>query len=311
MGGPRAPPIGQVRVVIRTEALTKHYGPVVGIDGLDLRVERGEVFGFLGPNGAGKSTTIRCLLDLIRPTSGRAEVLGHEPQAGGVALRRRIGYLPGELALPADLTVQQALTWYGHLRGGVDAGRVDALCARFDLDRTRRTRALSTGNRQKVGLVQAFMGDPELLILDEPTRGLDPLIQQEFNELVRETRAAGRTVFLSSHILAEVEAVADRVAIIRGGHLIAVDTIEDLKARTPRRVEIRFAAEVPTEPFERLEGVQSVEGYGDLVRLLVDGPMDALVKAVAEHEVVTLASYEPDLEQLFLAYYAEEGDGAG
>jgi ABC-2 type transport system ATP-binding protein len=302
--------ISAATTAIRTEALTKRYGTVVGVEELDLSVRTGEIFGFLGPNGAGKSTTIRCLLDLIRPTSGAAEVLGLDPRADGVGLRRRIGYLPGELALPDDLTVGQTLRWYAALRGGVDSAVIEHLCERFSLDRTRRNRALSTGNRQKVGLVVAFMGEPDLLILDEPTRGLDPLIQHEFNRLVGEVRAEGRTIFLSSHILDEVEAVADRVGIIRRGRLVAVDTIEDLRARTARKVEIRFASTVPPDVFADLPGVQAAEGEGPIVRLLVDGDMDALVKAAARHEVVTLTSHEPDLEELFLAHYAEEAEDA-
>jgi ABC-2 type transport system ATP-binding protein len=289
--------------VIHTEGLTKHYGPIVGIEEIHLDIRAGEIFGFLGPNGAGKTTTIRCLIDLLRPTRGRAQVLGLDPRADGVEIRRRVGYLPGDLALYEELTVREHLCWFAALRGHDDRRRIEALAERFDLDLGRDVGALSSGNRQKVGIVQAFMDEPDLLILDEPTRGLDPLMQQTFNGLVREVREEGRTVFLSSHILDEVEAVADRVGIVRDGHLVAVETIDDLKARTAKTVEITFAEPVPEARFVGLPGVQQVEISGAYARFVVDGSMDALVKTAAQFEVVTVASREPDLEQIFLAYY--------
>ena len=292
---------------IRTESLTKRYGDVVGISEVDLEVRPGEVFGFLGPNGAGKTTTIRLLLDVLRPTEGQVWVLGEDPR-GNAALRRRIGYLPGELSLYDDLTAGELLGWFGALRGGVDRRRLDELLGRLDLDPHRTVRDLSSGNKQKVGLVQAFLHEPELLILDEPTRGLDPLMQQQFNRLVREARDEGRTVFLSSHVLDEVQAVADRVGIVRAGRLVAVEPVAELHAQAVREVEIRFAEAVPAEAFEGLEGVREAhvaDGHG---RFVVDGSADALVKAAARFDVVTISGREPDLEDVFLAFYTE-GEG--
>jgi ABC-2 type transport system ATP-binding protein len=295
--------------VILTEGLTKHYGTTPALQGLDLDVRRGEVYGFLGPNGAGKTTTIRLLLDFIRPTAGRLRVLGVDPRAGGAAPRRRIGYLPGELP---DLGRQRAgelLTYFGNLSGGVDPGRVHALADRLDLDLTRPIRSLSKGNRQKVGLVQAFMHEPELLVLDEPTSGLDPLLQQEFAALVREARAEGRTVFMSSHVLSEVEHLADRIAILRDGRLVTVEEVAALKQRAVRRVEVRFASAVPEAAFAGLTDVRDLQVAGDTVRCVVDGTADALVKAAARFTVISMTSAEPDLEEVFFAYYASKEDG--
>ena len=218
---------------IRTESLVKDYGKTRGLDGLDLEVQTGEVYGFLGPNGAGKSTTIRLLLDLIRPTSGRAEVLGLDPEASGVALRRRLGYLAGDFLVDGRQSGRELLTYLGRLRGGVPKTRIEGLAERLDLDLDRTIKGLSRGNRQKIGVVQAFMHDPELLILDEPTSGLDPFLQQEFAALAREVTAAGRTVFMSSHVMSEVQQTADRVGIIRDGKLVTVERVEDL----PRAVD--------------------------------------------------------------------------
>ena len=225
---------------VMTEALTKVYGRRRGLDGLNLEVRTGEVFGFLGPNGAGKTTTIRILLDLIRPTSGSARVLGQEPRAGGHRLRRRLGYLPGDFVVAGGQTGLELLTFLGTLRGGVTPARVRALAERLDLDLRAPIRKLSKGNRQKVGLIQAFMHEPDLLILDEPTSGLDPLLQQTFLAMVAEARSAGQTVFMSSHVLAEVQQSADRIGIIRDGRMIAVERIETLRVRAVRRVEIHL-----------------------------------------------------------------------
>ncbi|HET8682181.1 MAG TPA: ABC transporter ATP-binding protein, partial [Micromonosporaceae bacterium] len=216
---------------IRTEGLVKTYGRNRGLAGLDLAVRTGEVYGFLGPNGAGKTTTIRVLLDLIRPTAGQARVLGLDPRADGVALRRRLGYLAGDFLVNGRQSARELLTYLGNLRGGVPRSAIDALAERLDLDTTRQIAGLSRGNRQKVGLVQAFMHTPELLVLDEPTTGLDPLLQQEFVAMVREARAAGQTVFMSSHVMSEVQQTADRVGIIREGRLVAVEQVEQLRER--------------------------------------------------------------------------------
>jgi ABC-2 type transport system ATP-binding protein len=293
---------------IRTEQLTKRYGRNRGLTGLDLEVRTGEVYGFLGPNGAGKTTTIRLLLDLIRPTSGRATVLGLDPRADGVTLRRRLGYLPGDFTVDGRQTAQELLTYLGNLRGGVPQTRVDELAQRLDLDLSRRIKGLSKGNRQKVGVVQVFMHSPELLILDEPTSGLDPFLQQEFVALVREAKAAGQTVFMSSHVMSEVQETADRVGIIREGRLAAVEQVEELRERAVRHVEIRFEDPVRPDEFAAVPGVSDVQLADGLLRCRLDGRADALVKAAAGHTVLSLLSEEPDLEELFFAYYQREGD---
>jgi len=299
-----------VEAVIRLEGLTKSYGRSRGVSGLDLEVYPGEVFGYLGPNGAGKTTTIRLLLDLIRPTSGRALVLGSEPRRGGPALRRRIGYLAGDPALYRKMTGRQLLTYLGHLRGLPGLGPAEALAERFELDLSRPIGDLSRGNRQKVAVVQAFMHSPQLLVLDEPTSGLDPLMQREFYRLVAEARAEGRTVFLSSHVLGEVERIADRVGIVREGRLVVVEGLEALKAKALRRLEIHFAGPVPREEFASLPGVQDVLVEGKGLTCTAVGALDRLVKAAARYEVTNLAIHEADLEDLFLRYYEGAGDAA-
>jgi ABC-2 type transport system ATP-binding protein len=289
---------------IETAGLTKFYGAQRGIEGLDLRVERGEVFGFLGPNGAGKTTTIRLLLDLIRPTGGRASVVGLDSRAQSVEVRRRTGYLPGELRTPGRSTAIEFLEFLGAIRGGVERRTIQALADRLDLPVGRRIGDLSKGNKQKVGVLAAFMHDPELLILDEPTDGLDPLRRQDVLELIRERAAAGRTVFLSSHDLAEVEHVASRVGIVRDGSLVAVEQIAALKERAIRRVEVRLAE--PDAGLERLRSVPGVRGLttrDGVVRFRVEGSMDALIKVLARLPVQTLTSEPPELDEIFLSYY--------
>lgn len=299
-----------MEAVIRLEGLTKNYGRSRGVMGLDLEVFPGEVFGFLGPNGAGKTTTIRLLLDLIRATSGRALVLGSEPPRGGPALRRQIGYLAGDPALYRKMTGRQLLTYLGHRRGLDGPGAAEALAERFELDLSRPIGDLSRGNRQKVAVVQAFMHSPRLLVLDEPTSGLDPLMQREFYRLVAEAKAEGRTVFLSSHVLGEVERIADRVGIVREGRLVVVEGLEALKGKALRRLEIHFAGPVPREEFASLPGVQDVAVEGTLLTCTAVGSLDRLVKAAARYEVANLAIHEADLEDLFLRYYEGAGDAA-
>ena len=294
---------------IVTEGLTKYYDGRRGVVDVALEVRAGEVFGFLGPNGAGKTTTIRLLLDLIRPTAGRARVLGLDVREGSLEIRRRVGYLPGELALWERMTGAELLAFLGELRGGVDRRYVAELAERLDCDLSARIDSLSHGSKQKVALIQAFMHRPELLILDEPTTGLDPLMQEEFQRMVAEVRAEGRTVFLSSHILREVERTCDRVGIIREGRLVAVEDVGDLRARELRVLDLRFAEPVPASAFQGLPGVQEVEAQGDGVRLTVAGPLDAVVKAAARYEVVDLTSHEPSLEEIFLRFYGGD-DGA-
>jgi ABC-2 type transport system ATP-binding protein len=293
--------------VIRAVGLTKSYGRRRGLAGLDLEVHDGEVYGFLGPNGAGKTTTIRILLDLIRPTDGQVELLGVEPRRGGPALRRRVGYLPGDFVVGGGQSAGELLTYLGNLRGGVAPSTIGALADRFELDLAARIGSLSRGNRQKVGVVQAFMHEPELLILDEPTTGLDPLMQQRFLGLVAEARAAGQTVFMSSHVLSEVQQSADRVGIIRDGAMIAVEEVETLRHRAVRRVEVRFDEPVAAEAFVGLPDVLGVEVDANVLRCRLTGRADALVKAVARFGVASLTVEEPDLEELFFVFYRSEG----
>jgi ABC-2 type transport system ATP-binding protein len=288
---------------LRFEELTKFYGRHRGVVELSLEVAPGEVFGFLGPNGAGKTTTIRVLLDLIRPTSGAVRVLGLDAQRDGVEVRRRVGYLPGELALSERLTPREQLAYFARLRGGVDPTRISALAERFELELHRPIRDLSRGTKQKVGIVQAFAHRPELLVLDEPTAGLDPLMQQTFNELLRETAAGGGTVFLSSHVLSEVQHVADRVGIIREGRLVAIEDVASLHGKAVRHLEVRFAGAPPAEELRAVPGVREATVDGLEAHLVAEGSLDALVKALAAHEVVDLRSREPDLEEIFLAHY--------
>ncbi|MFQ5966551.1 MAG: ABC transporter ATP-binding protein [Acidimicrobiia bacterium] len=296
-------------VAISTEGLTKYYGRNRALDGLDLEVRTGEVYGFLGPNGAGKTTTIRLLLDLIRPTSGRAAVLGLDPRADGVALRERVGYLADDFVVDGRQTGEELLTYLGNLRGGVARARIDDLAQQLELDLSRRISTLSRGNRQKVGLVQVFMHDPEVLVLDEPTSGLDPFLQHEFAAMARRATADGRTVFMSSHVLSEVQENADRVGIIREGRLVAVERVEDLRERSMRSVEILFDGPVPAEDFADIAGVSDLRIDGPLLRCRLDGRADALVKAVARHSVVTLSVEEADLEELFFHFYDQRGEG--
>jgi len=292
--------------IIKTDKLTKAYGSHRGIVDLDLEVAEGEVFGFLGPNGAGKTTTIRTILDLIRPTSGRAFVFGIESSADPVAIHRRIGYLPGEFSLYDRLTGGQTIRYFANLRGGVDPAYQAALLERFDVDPSRRFREYSKGNKQKIGLIIALQHKPELLVLDEPTSGLDPLVQQTFYSLLREAKAEGRSIFLSSHILGEVERTCDRVAIIRDGRLVKVDRVEALRDLAHHQVELRFAGSVPQAEFEGLPGVSEVIAEDHVLRMRVAGPIAPVVRAAARHELLDFVSREPSLEDTFLEQYAKE-----
>jgi ABC-2 type transport system ATP-binding protein len=298
--------------VIRTERLAKMYGSRRGLDGLDLEVKAGEIYGFLGPNGSGKTTTIRILLDLIRPSAGQARVLGESPRDGGPALRRRLGYLAGDFTVDGGQSSRELLTHLAHLRGGVAEQRIELLADRLDLDLGIRIRSLSKGNRQKVGLVQAFMHEPELLILDEPTSGLDPMLQQTFLDLVRAAKASGQTVFMSSHVLSEVQQTADRVGIIRDGAMVAVESVDALRRRAVRRVEIHFDEPVRPDAFIGLENVLDVVADGAVLRCRLAGRADALVKMAARYPVESLVIEEPDLEELFFTYYqaTEASDAA-
>ena len=289
--------------VIATERLTKFYGRHRGIVEVDLVVQPGEVFGFLGPNGAGKTTTIRLLLDLIRPTSGRAWVFGIETTADPVAIHRRVGYLPGEFGLYDRLTGAETIGYFANLRGGVDRAYQRQLLERIDLDPSRRFGEYSKGNKQKVALVVALQHRPDLLILDEPTAGLDPLIQQEVFRLLCEAQADGRTIFLSSHIINEVERMCDRVAIIREGRIIRIDQVEALRDLSHHQVELQFEGPVPVEAFRAIPGVSDVKAEDHILRMRVQGPIGPVVRAAAAYPLVDFVSREPSLEEVFLAQY--------
>lgn len=298
-------------IAIEAVGLTKYYGDIPGIVDLDLEVTTGEIFGFLGPNGAGKSTTIRTYLDLLHPSSGTVTILGYDSHEESVDIRQRTGYLPGDLAMYDDMTAREMLRYFSSLRGVDTTARVEELADRLQLDLDIKIGSYSSGNRQKVGIVQAFMHDPELLILDEPSTGLDPLMQQEFYQMLDEVRQAGRTVFLSSHILPEVERTADRIGIVRNSRLVTVQTVDDLKARARRHFQILFAEQISPAEFSELPGVQSAmsshDGYG--VDILIEGPVDGLLGKAAEHRMENVISHEGDLEEAFLAFY-EDDDAA-
>ncbi len=294
-------------VTIETVGLTKHYGDVRALENLSLQITAGEVFGFLGPNGAGKTTTIRTLMDEIRATSGSATILGRDVHADAVELRRHIGYLPSDLAMYPGMTGRDVLTYFANLRGGVDWTFVEHLADRLAATLTKKIGDLSSGNRQKVGLIQAFMNRPDVIIMDEPSSGLDPLVQREFQAMLREVVGEGRTVFLSSHTLSEVQRVADRVAIIRHGRLQAVETVTDLRSKAIRRVEFEFNSPVEASTFEALPGVRSVDVHDHRAVLSYDGRMDELLKvATARYHVVDITSQPADLEEIFLTYYRDE-----
>jgi len=292
--------------VITVSGLTKSFGTRRGIRDVSFGVRPGEVFGFLGPNGAGKSTTIRLLLGLYRPTAGAASVLGLDPIGDAVAVHRDVGYLPGELALFPRLNGREHLERFAAARGLRDFSLRDELIARFGAELDRPVRTLSKGNRQKLGIVAAFMHRPRLLVLDEPTSGLDPLLQDEFDRLLRETVAEGRTVFLSSHELDEVQRVADRVAIIKDGRIVVIDTVESLRRNAPRTVEFRFSRPVDPSVFTALDGVQLIESIDGRVRLALTGEVAPLLRVAAALDPVDLIARPADLDELFLGYYRDD-----
>lgn len=296
--------------VIQTHDLTKYYGKVRGIEGVDLQVRQGEVFGFLGPNGAGKTTTIRTLLDFIRPTRGSASIFGLDTREHSREIRRRVDYLPGDVVLYERMTGKELLSYLANLRGGVDRRFAEELAERLQCNTSQQIRSLSKGNKQKIGLIQAFMHRPELIIMDEPTSGLDPLMQQEFYRMVEEVKADGRTVLISSHNMPEVERICDRVGIIRNGELITVEDVSALKERALHQLEFHFAEPVPEGVFSNLPGVSDVTVEDSVLRCTVMGKPDALIKAVARFEVLKLVSHEPNLEEIFLSYYSEGGEDA-
>jgi len=295
-------------IALMAQGLKKSYGKVRALRGVDLEVPRGEIFGYLGPNGAGKTTTIRCLLDLIRPDGGAVRVLGRDPQADPVAVQARTGYLPGELQVDPNMTVEGALRYFNALRGNkADWSFVRQLAARLDLPLKPPIKNLSHGNKQKVGVVQALMHRPELLLLDEPTLGLDPLMQHEVLRLITEAKANGATVFFSSHIMSEVEAVAERVAIIREGVIVEVAEPASLINRALRRASVRFKQPVDIGSLANVPGVTVLsQDDGTSVLLQVEGEMDRLIKALAAFPVSDFETERPSLEEIFLAYYEDD-----
>ena len=297
-----------MEAAIRTEGLTKTYGKNCGIRDVDLEVEEGEVFGFLGPNGAGKTTTIRTLLGFMRPTGGRAEVFGLDSQRQSVEVRARVGNLPGEFALEDRTTGEELLGFFARLRGVGSLGYARELAERFGADLHRPMRRLSRGNKQKIGLIQAMFHRPPLLILDEPTGGLDPLVQEEFLDVVQESKAEGQTVFFSSHVLSEVERVSDRVGIIRSGELVAVEPTHRLVDKAFRHVILTFDGPVDARSFDALPGVEGLKADGPRLSFTLHSEPDAMVKLAARHRLVGMEYERPSLEEIFLTYYGHDGE---
>jgi len=291
---------------IRTEQLSKRYGETLALDSLDLAVSAGEVYGYLGPNGAGKTTTIRLLLGLHRPTAGRAELFGIDAWSDPVEAHRHVAYVAGEPSLWASLTGAETLEFLARVHGTTDGAYRNVLVERFQLDTNKKVRALSKGNRQKVQLIAAFATRAELLVLDEPTSGLDPLMEVAFRETVRETKERGQTVFLSSHILSEVEALCDRVGILRAGRLVEEGTLQELRHLSAQTLEVTFAGAPPVLP--EIPGVRVADAGANALRLEVTGEMRPLLDELARHAVVSLTSREPSLEEIFLHHYGADGD---
>jgi ABC-2 type transport system ATP-binding protein len=295
------------QIAIKTVGLSKYYGDVRALVDLDLEIQRGEIFGFLGPNGAGKTTMIRTILDEIRPTAGSASILGMDSHEQTVEIRKSVGYVPGDLAMYPNLTGRDTITYFANLRGGVDWSYVDELADRLNADMTKKVGDLSSGNRQKIGLIQAFMNKPEVLIMDEPSSGLDPLVQREFQSMLREVTANGSTVFLSSHTLSEVQRVADRVGIIRHGKLIALESVASLRSKGLRTVELFFDEAVDGGVFDLVPGVSDVAVQNHHVTLSFSGQMETLLNVVTDtYTLVDISTQEADLEEIFLAYYRDE-----
>jgi len=291
-------------MVIQTEKLTKYYGNSRGIEEINLSVKEGEVFGFLGPNGSGKTTTIRILLDFIRPSSGRARLFGLDAHTDSVRIKSRIGYLPGEYGMYEKMKAVDYLQFLGSLRSDEKPPMKDKLIELFDVDISKRIKSFSHGNKQKLALVQAFMHDPGLLVLDEPTNGLDPLIQQRFYELILELKESGKTIFFSSHILSEVERICDRVAILREGKLVALHKISDLKKFRLKSIEVTFKHELDESIF-RLDGVRKVEKNANAVHLLINANINGILRKISEYPIDNISCRDASLEDIFLEYYTQ------
>jgi len=290
--------------IIVIDQLKKSYGKIQAVNGISMSVEHGEIFGFLGPNGAGKTTTIRCMLDVIRPTRGKIRILGLDAQRDKLALHQYIGYLPGDVHLPGQMTGRQIINYFSRLQGSEPVLLKD-LVARFDVEMKRPLKGYSKGMRQKIGIVLAFMCDPQVLILDEPTSGLDPLLQKVFNEFLLEEQARGKTIFMSSHIMSEVEKVCHRIAVIRKGELVTVEEVETLREKAGQRVTVEFGDPVIEEELTRIPGVSMVKKSNGHYQFNVSGSMDPLIKALSRHEVIRLQVEEAPLEEVFLKFYEE------
>jgi len=288
--------------VIVIDNLYKSYGKVQAVKGISMHVEQGEIFGFLGPNGAGKTTTIRCMLDVIRPTSGTLRVLGLDAQRDKMELHQRIGYLPGDVRLPGQMTGKQVINYFSRLQGR-EPVLLNDLVERFDVEMKRPLKSYSKGMRQKIGVVLAFMCDPQVLILDEPTSGLDPLLQRTFNEFLLEEQARGKTIFMSSHIMSDVEKVCQRVAVIRQGEIVTIEEVEKLRQKAGQRVIVEFGDAVDADEVARMPGVSMVTSHNSAYHFNVSGSMDALIKALSHHKVLRLQAEEAPLEEVFLKFY--------
>src|SRR5579859_4503373 len=284
------------------ENLAKSYGRVQAVRGISMSIERGEIFGFLGPNGAGKTTTIRCMLDVIRPSSGSIRVLGLDSQRDRLAMHQHIGYLPGDVRLPGSMTGKQVINYFANLQGR-EPVLLNHLIERFDVEMKRPLKGYSKGMRQKIGVVLAFMCDPDVLILDEPTSGLDPLLQKVFNEFLLEEQKRGKTIFMSSHIMSDVEKVCQRVAVIRQGEIVTVEEVEALRQKAGQRVTVEFSDAVSADEVARMPGVSNVTRNNSAYHFNVSGSMDALIKALSRHEVLRLQAEEAPLEEVFLKFY--------
>ncbi len=290
--------------VIVIDNLHKSYGSVQAVKGISISVRRGEIFGFLGPNGAGKTTTIRCMLDVIRPTAGAIRVLGLDAQRDGYALHQHIGYLPGDVRLPGRMTGKQVIHYFASLQGR-ESVLLNDLVERFDVEMKRQLKGYSKGMRQKIGIALAFMCDPDVLILDEPTSGLDPLLQKVFNEFLLEEQARGKTIFMSSHIMSDVEKVCERVAVIRSGELVTVEEVDALREKAGQHIIVEFGDAVSEQELMHMPGVSALIKTNGTYHFNISGSMDMLIKALSQHEVIRLTSQEAPLEEVFLKFYEE------
>lgn len=293
-------------VVIETIGLTKYFGKFKAIDNLNFTVKKGEIFGYLGPNGAGKTTTIRSILNFIQPSKGEARVFGMDSSKFSMQILKKIGYLPGELHLYNNLSGKDLLKYLGNLHRKYNKALVEDLASRLNVDLNKKIKALSHGDKQKLGIINAFMGEADLLILDEPTSGLDPLVQSDFNQMLLEAKKKGKTIFISSHILPEVERICDRVAIIREGKLIVTEEIETLKTKAIRPLSVTFEVAPKAEDFKSATGVKDVKSDGKVLHCSVVGTLDSFIKDIAKYKVVNIVTEEPNLEEIFMSYYRGE-----